>query len=85
MDDVRIMTIRAIHDALALRGLEHGDGGFIRTSDPTCYMDAPRLAMAREAVKHLPAGTSVLDADGLAERIEPMIRAMIVPKAAQTR
>lgn len=82
MTTLRITTIRAIHDALALRGLECGDGGFIRTADPVCYMDAGRLALAREAIKHLPAGASVLDAEALADGIEPMIRAVITPQAA---
>lgn len=84
MNDTRITTIRAIHDALALRGLECGDGGFIRTADPVCYMGAERLRLAREVLKHLPAGASVLDANALANGMEPMIRAMITPQPART-
>lgn len=84
MNDTRITTIRAIHDALALRGLECGDGGFIRTADPVCYMGTERLRLAREVLKHLPAGASVLDANALANGMEPMIRAMITPQPART-
>lgn len=78
MTDLRITTIKAIHDAMALRGLENGDGGFIRTADPQCYMDALRLRLAREVVKHLPAGASVLDAATLADRIEPVVEAVMM-------
>lgn len=78
MSDLRITTIRAIHDALALRGLEHGDGGFIRTAEPICYMDASRLALAREVVKHLPPGASVLNAASVAERLEPVVEAVMM-------
>ena len=73
MNDLRITTIRAIHDAMALRGLESGDGGFIRTADPETYMDATRLRLAREVAKHLPAGATVLNADRIAERIETVV------------
>lgn len=85
MMNARTLTTRAIFDALALRGLESGDGGFIRSADPTCYMDPQRLRLAREAVKHLPAGASVLDVDRLADGIEPMIRAMIAPPSHPAR
>ena len=76
MTTIRDLTIRAIHDALSLRGLEDGGGGFIRTTEPVCYMDAERLRLAREVAKHLPAGATVLDADRLADRIETVVRAM---------
>lgn len=78
MQDLRITTIRAIHDAMALRGLENGDGGFIRTADPETYMDDTRLRLAREVVRHLPHGASVLDVDTLAARIEPVVEAVML-------
>jgi len=76
MTTVRELTIRAIHDALSLRGLEDGGGGFIRTTEPVCYMDAERMRLAREVAKHLPAGATVLDADRLAERIETVVETL---------
>ena len=79
MTELRIATIRAIHDAMALRGLEDGGGGVIRTSDPQIYMSESRLRLAREAARHLPTGATVLDADRIADHIEPMIRAMLTP------
>lgn len=85
MTTLRFTTIRAIHDAMALRGLEHGDGGFIRTADPQCYMDANRLALAREVVKHLSAGTSVLDVASMAERLEPVVEAVMMRTSAAPR
>ena len=76
MHQIRQLTIRAIYDALALRGLEDGGGGFIRTTEPVCYMDAERLRLARAVAKHLPAGATVLDADRLAERIEGIVETL---------
>ena len=35
------------------------------------------VGIAREAARHLPAGATVLDADRIADQIEPMIRAML--------
>lgn len=81
MTDLRILTVRAIHDAMALRGLESGDGGFIRTADPDTYMDEMRLRLAREVVKHLPVGGSVLDAAEIADRIQPVIEAVMMRSA----
>lgn len=73
MHHIRQLTIRAIHDALSLRGLEDGGGCFIRTSAPADYMDAERLRLARAVAKHLPPGATVLDADRLAERIATVV------------
>ena len=73
MHQIRQLTIRAIHDALSLRGLEDGGGGFIRTSAPADYMTPERLRLAREVAKHLPAGATVLDADRLADRIATVV------------
>jgi hypothetical protein len=76
MHQIRQLTIRAIHDALSLRGLEDGGGGFIRTSVPADYMTPERLRLAREVAKHLPDGATVLDADRLAERIEGIVETL---------
>jgi hypothetical protein len=77
MTEIRTVTLRAIYDALAMRGLEDGGGGFIRTSAPDHYMDAQRLRLARAAIKHLPDGAGFHDADRIATMIEPVIRAML--------
>jgi hypothetical protein len=73
MNDVRTATLRAIHDALALRGLDHGGGGFIRTAAPHDYMDGDRLRLAREVLRHLPAGSSVANAGTLVEQLMPVV------------
>ena len=83
MNNIRTATIRAIYDAMALRGLESGDGGFIRSADPECYMDPTRLRLAREVVRHLPVGASLLDAETLADRIEPVVEAVMMRTSPQ--
>ncbi len=72
MNDLRIATVRAIHDALALRGLT-GDGGFIRTAAPEAYMTAARLRLAREVLGHLPADADDRDVDELVEQVGPIV------------
>lgn len=73
----REMTLLAIRDAMALRGLEDGGGGgFFRTAMPASYMSEKRLRLAREAAKHLPAGAGLIDVERLADGIEPFIIAV---------
>lgn len=72
MESLRITTTRALHDALALRGLEHG-GGFIRTSPPEAYMDEARLRLAREVLGHLPADAQAHDFEELVEQVGPIV------------
>jgi len=81
MNDIRTATIRAIHDALSLRGLEHGGGGFIRTSTPDTYMDVERLRLAREVLRHLPAGVSLTNAEQFAEQLSPIVLRTARPDA----
>ncbi len=73
MPDIRTVTTQAVHDALALRGLEDGGGGFIRTAAPAEYMAAARLRLAREVCRHLPAGASVANVNTLVEQMLPLV------------
>lgn len=77
METVRTITTRALHDALALRGLEPGGGGFIRTTPPEFYMGAERLRLARAVADHLPATVSTAGITTLVEQLVPVVaRAM---------
>jgi len=80
MNDLRITTIRAIHDALAIRGLVPGDGGVIRTASPELYMSEERLRLAREVLRHIPAGATATGLDELASKIEPVVARFAKPK-----
>lgn len=73
MSDIRTVTSQAVHDALALRGLEDGGGGYIRTSTPVAYMGAERLRLAREVVRQLPAGALVTSIEQLVEKMLPVV------------
>lgn len=75
------LTTQAVHDALSLLGATEGSG-FIRTSDPRSYMDADRLRLAQEVAKRLPPGTTAADADAVAEKLEPVIRALLARAAS---
>lgn len=70
------LTVRAIHDALALAGPGES-GGYIRTSSVETYMDDARLRLAREVAKSLPPGTTAATADAVAVKLAPMVRAML--------
>jgi hypothetical protein len=70
------LTTQAVHDALALLGAADG-AGFIRTADPRSYMGADRLRLAEEVAKQLPPGTTAANAGAVAEKLEPVIRALI--------
>jgi len=76
MKTIRDLAIQAVHDALALQGLANGIG-FIRTSDPSTYMDADRLRLAEEVAKQLPADMTEANASTIAINLEPMIRALV--------
>jgi len=73
MSDIRTVTSQAVHDALALRGLEDGGGGYIRTAAPVEYMGAARLRLAREVVRQLPAGASATSMEKLVEKMLPVV------------
>ncbi len=76
MNDVRTITTRALHDALAIRGIE-GTGGFIRTTPPEFYMSADRLRLARAVAEHLPSTVSPNGMATLVEQLVPVVaRAM---------
>ena len=66
---------QAIFDALALRGPGPDGPGFITTTDPMTYLSGLRLRLAQEALRFLPAGATMLDADRLATEFEPRIAA----------
>lgn len=83
MDDLRIATIRAIHDALALRGLEEGGGGLLRTAEPALYMSEDRLRLAREVLRLLPTGASILNAERLADELAPAVARAAKPMPAE--
>jgi len=68
---------QAVIDALALRGPDEHGGGFITTADPVEYLSADRLRLAREALRLLPAGATIGDADRIAEMIAPRIESML--------
>jgi hypothetical protein len=76
MNDIRTVTTQAVHDALALRGLEDGGGGFIRTSAPAEYMAGDRLRLAREVLRHLPAGASFAGSRKLVEEMLPVVSSL---------
>lgn len=80
MNDLRITTIRAIHDALALRGPEHGGGGIVRTALPEVYMSEDRLRLAREVLRHIPAGATATNVDELAAKVEPVVARLAKPE-----
>jgi len=82
MPDLRTVTSQAVHDALALRGLEDGGGGFIRTSNPGEYMGGERLRLAREVLRHLPAGALVTGIEQLVERVLPVVSRLLRPGTA---
>jgi len=79
MNDVRSITTRAIHDALALRGLDDG-GGFIRTTDPRDYLTGDRLRLAQAVLAEIPAGASPGDAKTLADKLLPVVARMLQPQ-----
>lgn len=54
MNDIGTTTLQAIHDALALRGIQPAGGGFMRTASPTTYMDRNRHRIAEEVARSLP-------------------------------
>jgi hypothetical protein len=73
---VHELTVRAIHDALALAGPGES-GGYIRTSEVETYMDQSRLRLAREVAKSLPPGTTYATADAVAVKLAPMVRSLL--------
>ena len=75
--ELRIATIRAIHDALSLRGLDDG-GGFLRTASPELYMDEGRLRLAREVLRLIPMGA--VNVESLADKIEPVVARTAKPQ-----
>jgi hypothetical protein len=83
MTDLRTITTQAIQDALAIRGLEDGGGGVIRSATPETYMDQPRLRLAREVLRYLPAGTTITGIASLVDKLSPVVsRAMQATKVA---
>ena len=81
MMQIRSITLQAIHDALALRGLEDGGGGFIRTTAGGEYMDPERLRLAREVIDHLPRTATVSGADSLVEQLVHVVLRTMQPRA----
>ena len=82
MTDLRTVTSHAVHDAFALRGLEDGGGGLIRAASPTEYMGEERLRLAREVLRHLPAGASVAGIKQLVKRVLPVVSGLLRPGSA---
>ena len=80
MNDLRITTIRAIHDALAIRGPEHGGAGIVRTALPEVYMSEERLRLAREVLRHISGDTTVTNAEQLVAKIEPIVAKIARPE-----
>jgi hypothetical protein len=76
MTDLRTVTTQAIHDALALRGLEDGGGGFLRTAAAAEYMAGDRLRLAREVLRHLPPGASLASIGKLVEQLLPVVSSL---------
>lgn len=81
MTQVRVTTLRAIHDALALRGLDASGGGFVRTAAPELYMDAERLRLAHEVLRVLPASATTDNAPALVDAITPFVTAATAEQA----
>lgn len=71
------LTVRAIHDALALAGPADGCGGYLRSSEPSDYMDTARLRLAREVAKSLPPGTTAATAEHAAIKLVPLVRMLL--------
>jgi hypothetical protein len=85
MPDILTITTQAVHDALALRGLEHGGGGIVRTAAPEHYMAGERLRLAREVLRHLPAGatSSATCIKELAKKLLPVVSSVVKPADAE--
>ena len=73
VEDIRTITSRALHDALAIRGLKSGESGFIRTAPPELYMSAERLRLARVAIEHLPENASTMRMAMLVDQLVPVV------------
>jgi hypothetical protein len=74
---IRELTIRGIHDALAIAGPSNGGGGFIRTARPADYMDDDRERIALAVLKRLPKGTTAATAEQLADVLVPVVRGVL--------
>lgn len=83
MNDLRITTVRAIHDALALRGPDPAGGGYVRTSSPELYMDEARLRLARDVLRHLPARASASNVERLADELTEVVARSMKGKPAE--
>lgn len=59
-------------DVLALRGPD-ATGGRMVTADPTQFMSAERLALARRYDRMVPRGTTTADAERVAMAIAPFL------------
>lgn len=85
MKDLRDITLRAIHDALALRGPGEG-GGMMRTAPIEHYMSGDRLRLAQEVLRHLPADASATAADALVAQLVPVVsRLVTIPIEVPTK
>lgn len=72
MEPLRITTTRAIHDAMALRGLENG-ATFIRSASPEQYMSEARLRAAREVLRNLPLNAATMNQEKLIDKMMPVV------------
>jgi hypothetical protein len=70
------MALTAVHDALAIGG-PNSTGGYMRTSDPAQHMSQERLRLARAVLKSLPPGTTATTAEAVAQKMVPLIRAIL--------
>lgn len=84
MEDIRTITSRALHDALAIRGLESGAGGFIRTTPAEFYMSDDRLRLARAVAEHLPATVSPTGMAKLVDQLVPVVSRAMSAATART-
>jgi hypothetical protein len=66
----------AVHDAMAIGG-PNATGGYMRTCDPARHMTPERLRLARAVLKSLPPGTTATTAEAVAQKMVPLIRAML--------
>lgn len=77
MNECHAIAVQAIRDALAIKGLEDGGGGFMVGADPRIYMSPARLTLAKAAARMLPAGARMSDVHELARDIAPRLVATV--------
>jgi hypothetical protein len=77
MNESHAIAVQALRDALAIKGLEDGGGGFVTGAHPRDYMSPARLTLAKAAARMLPPGASMSQVHELARDIAPRLIAAV--------